>query len=143
MKVFLDASVLLAACGSAKGSSRAIFHLAPAAGWTLVSSAYAINEVIRNLPKLPAAGTVEWLRLRPQLMIVDDIVSLDRPVIFAASKDRPILFTALACSRTLLTLDREDFADLLGGQFYGLRVRLPYEFLAEERVAGRLKITRP
>ena len=143
MKLFLDASVLLAACGSAKGSSRAIFHLAPAAGWTLVSSPYAVNEVVRNLPKLPAAATVEWLRLRRQLIITDDIVSLDRPTIFTASKDRPILFTALACSRTLLTLDREDFADLIGGEFYGLRVRLPYDFLEEERAAGRLKIARP
>jgi hypothetical protein len=32
-----------------------------------------------------------------------DIVSLDRSVIFAASKDRRILFTALAYSGTLLT----------------------------------------
>jgi hypothetical protein len=143
VKLFLDASVLLAACGSAKGSSRAIFHVAPAAGWTLVSSPYAVNEAVRNLPKLPAAATVEWLRLRRQLIITDDIVSLDRPTIFAASKDRPILFTALACSRTLLTLDREDFADLIGGEFYGLRVRLPYDFLEEERAAGRLKIARP
>lgn len=76
-------------------------------------------------------------------MIVDDIVSLDRPVIFLASKDRPILFTALAWSDTLLTLDREDFADLLDGEFYGLRVRLPFSFLEEERAEGRLKISRP
>jgi hypothetical protein len=69
---------------------------------------------------------------------MDDVVSLNRPVIFAASKDRPILFTALAWSEVLLTLDRVDFADLLGGQFYGLRVRLPSEFLEEERTAGRL-----
>ena len=31
-----------------------------------------------------------------------------------------------------------DFADLLGGTFYGLRVLLPYEFLRRERAAGRL-----
>ena len=43
----------------------------------------------------------------------------------------------------LLTLDREDFASLLGTQFYGLRVRLPAEFLQEERAAGRLPISRP
>ncbi len=69
--------------------------------------------------------------------------SLDRPVAFAASKDRPILFTALAWSHILLTLDREDFANFLGGEFYGLRVRLPFDFLEEERAAGRLKISRP
>ena len=63
---------------------------------------------------------------------------IDRPEIFAASKDRPILFTALASSEVLLTLDRADFTTMLGGAFYGLRVRLPYGFLTEERAAGRL-----
>ena len=143
MKLFLDTSVLLAACGSAKGASRAIFHLASAAGWTLMSSPYVLSEVLRNLGKLPVAGTGDWVRLRQQLMIVDDIVSLDRPVIFLSSKDRPILFTALAWSDTLLTLDREDFENLLDGEFYGLRVRLPFSFLEEERAEGRLKISRP
>ena len=108
-----------------------------------MTSPYGLNEVIRNLAKLPIVATAEWVRLREQLVIVDDVVSLDRPVIFLASKDRPILFTALAWSQTLLTLDREDFANLLGGQFYGLNIRLPFAFLEEERAAGRLKISRP
>jgi hypothetical protein len=59
-------------------------------------------------------------------------------VVFAASKDRPILFTALAWADVLLTLDKADFADVLGGTFYGLRVMLPYDFLQHERAAGRL-----
>lgn len=117
MKLFLDASTLLAASGSASGSSRAIFHLAGQVGWTLVSSPYVLSEVLRNLQKLPAAAAVDWVRLRQQLTIVDDVVSLNRPVIFAASKDRPILFTALATAQALLTLDRKDFADLIGGDF--------------------------
>jgi len=70
--------------------------------------------------------------------VLDDVVFLDKPVIFAASKDRPILFTALAWSTVLLTLDRADFADLLGGQFYGLDALLPYDLLQRERDAGRL-----
>lgn len=143
MKLFLDASTLLAACGSTSGSSRAIFHLAAAAGWTLVSSPYAVSEVLRNLAKFPGTATADWVRLRRQLAIVDDVVALDRPVIFTASKDRPILFTALASAQTLLTLDREDFADLMGGEFYGLQVRMPFEFLEQERAAGRLRIARP
>ena len=141
MKLFLDSSVLLAAAGSASGSSRAVFHLAPAAGWTLVTSPYVVNEVVRNLSKLPPRATADWLDLRRQLVIVDDVVALDRPALFTASKDRPILFSALASSWVLLTLDRADFADLIGGEFYGLRVRLPFRFLEEERAAGRLRIT--
>ena len=143
MKLFFDASTLLAACGSTRGSSRAIFHLAADAGWTLLSSPYAVSEVLRNISKFPGAATADWVKLRRQLTIVDDVLTLNRPVIFAASKDRPILFTALASAQTLLTLDRKDFADLIGGQFYGLQVRLPFEFLEQERAAGRLRITRP
>jgi len=141
VKLFLDSSVLLAAAGSARGSSRAVFHLAPAAGWTLVTSPYVVNEVLRNLPKFSTTAAADWIDLRRQLVIVDDVVALDRPAVFTASKDRPILFTALASSWALLTLDREDFADLIGGEFYGLRVRLPFHFLEEERAAGRLRIT--
>jgi len=138
VRLFLDASVLLAAAGSERGASRAVFSYAAAQKWSLVSSPYALDEVLRNLEKLPAHATTDWLRLRLQLMVVDDVVSLDRPVIFAASKDRPILFTALAWSKVLLTLDKADFADVLGGRFYGLDVLLPYDFLERERATGRL-----
>ncbi|MBI4026176.1 MAG: PIN domain-containing protein [Verrucomicrobia bacterium] len=138
MRLFLDASVLLAAAGSANGSSHALFSYAATQGWALVCSPYALNEVLRNLSKLPASATTEWLRLRPQVTVVDDVVSMDRPVVFASRKDRPILFTALAWANVLLTLDKADFADVLGGTFYGLRVLLPYDFLQHERAAGRL-----
>lgn len=94
--------------------------------------------MLRNLAKLPGEATTDWLRLRLQLVVVDDVVSLDKPVVFAASKDRPILFTALAWSTVLLTLDKADFVDILGGHFYGLDVLLPYDLLERERTAGRL-----
>ena len=138
MRLFLDASVLLAAAGSPTGSSRALFSHAAPQSWVLMSSPYALNEVLRNLGKMPAPATAVWLRLRPLVTVVDDVVSLDRPVIFTASKDRPILFTALAWTQVLLTLDKKDFADVLGGTFYGLHVLLPYDFLERERSAGRL-----
>jgi predicted nucleic acid-binding protein len=136
--IFLDTSVLLAACGSANGSSRALFTLAPRQGWTLISSVYAANEVVKNLHVFAASSTAEWLRLKSLLVLVDDVVTIDRPVIFTAGKDRPILFTALAYAQVLLTLDRADFRDLLGGTFYGLAVLLPSDFLERERSAGRL-----
>jgi predicted nucleic acid-binding protein len=138
VRLFLDASVLLAAAGSSTGASREIFSYASEQNWSLVSSPYALNEVLRNLAKLPGNATTDWLRLRLQLVVVDDVVSLDKPVVFAASKDRPILFTALAWSTVLLTLDKADFADVLGGRFYGLDVLLPYDLLERERAAGRL-----
>lgn len=138
MRLFLDASVLLAAAGSVNGASHALFDHAAKQSWVLLSSPYAVNEVLRNLPKLRTSATNEWLRLRPQLTLTDDVVSSDRPAVFAASKDRPILFTALASAEVLLTLDKGDFTDMLGENFYGLRVLLPYAFLEQERAAGRL-----
>jgi hypothetical protein len=50
------------------------------------------------------------------------------------------LFTAAAWADVLLTLDRHDFGDLLGGAFYGLAILKPGDFLKRERGAGRLKI---
>jgi hypothetical protein len=106
--------------------------------WTLITSPYALEEVSRNLGKLPVQATADWIRLRTALTVVDDVVTLNRPAIFTASKDRPILFTALAWAQVLLTLDKTDFADVLGSTFYGLWVLLPYDFLDRERNAGRL-----
>jgi hypothetical protein len=69
---------------------------------------------------------------------VDDVLTLDRAVVFEPAKDRPILFTALAWADVLLTLDRADFGALLGSTFYGLAIVTPGLFLERERAAGRL-----
>ena len=93
MRLFLDASVLLAASGSERGASRALFTYASAQHWSLISSPYALNEVLRNLAKLPPAATPDGLRLRPQLAVVDDIVALDLPVV------SPLAKIGRSCSR--------------------------------------------
>lgn len=139
MRLLLDASVLLAACASERGASREIFRRSRAQGWRLVSTPYAIEEVERNLPKFPLLASAEWVRLRPTLRLRDNVLTLDRPVVFPAGKDRPILFGALAWAEVLLTLDRGDFASLLGTSFYGLLVLKPGTFLKRERAAGRLE----
>jgi hypothetical protein len=141
VRLFLDASVLLAACGSASGASRAIFDHAPSQGWVLVSVPYVIGEVLNNLADFPPAASAEWARLRPALLVMDDVLTVDRPVVFPAGKDRPVLFSALAWADVLLTLDREDFAPLLGNSFYDLRVMKPGEFVRAARDAGRLPRT--
>jgi hypothetical protein len=78
--------------------------------------------------------------LRPALLIMDDVLTLDRPAAFGSAKDRPILFSALAWADALLTLDRSDFGQLMGTTFYGLLVFKPGAFLTRERNAGRLKL---
>lgn len=138
MRLFLDTSVLLAGSGSARGASRELFRLAPQNGWTLVATPYVIEEVLRNLPALALAASSDWVRMRADLLIEDDIVTIDRGTVFAPAKDRPILFSALAWADVLLTLDRGDF-EPLGGEFYGLAILTPGSFLQRERAAGRLK----
>jgi hypothetical protein len=65
-------------------------------------------------------------------------LSFEWAAFLVPAKDRPILFTAAAWSDVLLTLDRRDFGELLGGQFYGLPIMKPGDFLKRERTAGRL-----
>ncbi|MDQ6631136.1 MAG: hypothetical protein M3Y82_05190 [Verrucomicrobiota bacterium] len=139
MNLFLDSSVLLAACGSIKGASRAIFREASKNHWNLIVSPYVTSEVLKNLKLFPATATDNWISLRPNLALVDDILTLDRVAVFSATKDRPILFTALCWSDVLLTLDRADFYELLGKNFYGLEIMKPGVFLERERAFGRLR----
>ena len=123
-----------------RGASRAIFQLAALNVWTLLVTPYVVNEVVRNLAKLPDPASVEWGRLRQQLLVMDDVLTIEFPTVFPVSKDRPVLFSAYAWADVLLTLDRRDFSAVLRGSFYGLRVSRPGQFLEDERAGGRLRI---
>jgi predicted nucleic acid-binding protein len=138
VNLFLDSSVVLAACGRPTGASHALFELAPRNAWSLMTSPYVLSETTANLPRLPAAASLEWSRLRHGLLLVRDVWTIDRPVVFGPAKDRPILFTAAAWAQTLLTLDRGDFGPLMSGGFYGLEIMTPGDFLERQRAAGRL-----
>jgi predicted nucleic acid-binding protein len=139
VRIFLDTSVLLAACRSKFGASRAILDIAAKQGWKLTASPWVRNEVEKNLSKFPFESTVTWVGLRSRISLVDDVVSIDRALVFPANMDRPVLITALAWSDVLLTLDREDFIKVLGSSCYGLPILLPSEFLIRERNQGRLR----
>ena len=133
MRLFLDTSVVLAACGSATGASREVCQRAAAEGWTLVVTPYVIEEATRNLFDFPPAAWAYWATLWPTLTVMPDVFTHDRPAVFAPAKDRPILFSAHAWADVLLTLDRTDFQDLLGHAFYSLAIRKPSDFLRELR----------
>jgi predicted nucleic acid-binding protein len=139
VNLFLDASVVLAACGRPTGASRAVFNLASPNGWTLMTSPYVVSEVTRNLPRLPVQAAQDWAELRAALVAVRDVWTMDRPAVFGPAKDRPVLFTAAAWAEVLLTLDRGDFGAVMGSGFYGLEVLTPGDFLERERAAGRLR----
>jgi len=139
VKLFLDSSVVLAACGRRTGASRAVFDAAELQGWTLQTSEYVLNEVAVNLPALPTVASQDWPSLRAKLVLVPDVLSFEWTTILVPAKDRPILFTAAAWSEALLTLDRRDFGELLGSTFYGLPILKPGDFLERERAAGKLR----
>jgi predicted nucleic acid-binding protein len=140
--LFLDTSVLVAASASSLGASRELFRLAPANGWVLVTTPYALDELLRHLLEFPAEATHDWASLRSGLLVMDDVFTLEYPVVypvvFPVPKNRPILFGALSRSDVLLTLDRNDFGKYLGDAFYGMPVLKPGTFLERERAAGRL-----
>jgi predicted nucleic acid-binding protein len=139
VRIFLDTSVLLAACRSKFGASRAILDIASKQGWKLTASPWVRNEVEKNLSKFPFESTATWVGLRSRISLVDGVVSIDRALVFPVSKDRPVLITALAWADFLLTLDREDFIKVLGSSCYGLPILLPSELLISERNQGRLR----
>jgi hypothetical protein len=129
LKIFLDSSVVLAACGRATGASRRIITIAPLSGWTFLMSPYVIAEVDKNVVKLGTLATDYWALHKPLIACVPDVFVFDKPVIFTLAKDRPVLFTASLCADTLLTLDRHDFRELLGSSFYGLQILKPGDWL--------------
>ena len=140
MRLFLDASVVLAACGRPAGASHALFDLAGVQGWRLLVGEYGLREVEKNVgERFSGTARSEWQLLRPALAVVADELTYPWPVIFPAAKDRPVLFTAAAVADVLLTLDRADFGSVMAAGFYGLQVMKPGDFLRRERMAGRLR----
>ena len=103
----------------------------------MITTPYAVAEVIRNLAGFAAPVPATWVRLRERLVLVDDVLTIDKPAVFPVNKDRPILFSALATADILLTLDRADFGRLLGTRFYGLAIMTPGTWLTQEREPGR------
>lgn len=133
MRIFLDSSVILSACGSEKSLSRLITLVAEDRGWHLVSSAYCRSEVARNVGKFGDEATVHWTGLCTRLEWVPNALTSKRPLLLAASKDKPVLISALADqSKVLLTLDIGDFGPLLGTEVYGTLVTTPRDFLISE-----------
>jgi hypothetical protein len=96
VNAFLDSSVLLSACGSASGASRAVIEVSAKQRWNLLSSDYVFAEVEANLAALPSGGSDNWARIRTNLEKVPDVLTFPWSAVFAPARDRPVLFTASA-----------------------------------------------
>ena len=101
-------------------------------------SPWVLREMQDNLGDKPQASVDAWLALRRKVIVEDDVLTFEWPLVFDVTKDKPVLCTALACADVLLTLDRRDFGSILGRTVYDLLVQTPGEFLHIEREAGRL-----
>jgi hypothetical protein len=99
-----------------------------------MTSDYCKREAEHNLGKLGRLAGSDWSTvIHPQLVIASTQLVLDRPLVYRAVKDRPIVISALSHQANwLLSLDRDDFHDLLGGEVYGLPIRTPGEFLRSQ-----------
>jgi predicted nucleic acid-binding protein len=133
VRVFLDSSVLLSACGSERSLSRLITEIANERKWALVSAAYCRAETAKNLGKFGSAAGKHWKSLQRKVVWTPNALTTRRPLLLAASKDKPVLISALAerCD-LLLTLDKGDFGILLGTEVYGMKVLTPRDFLVSQ-----------
>lgn len=133
MRVFLDSSVIISACGSVKSLSRLIWQIHSAHGWQVISSSYCRAEVARNVVKFGDAAVEAWSQFSADLDWVPNALTSERPLLLAAAKDKPVLISALAARcDALLTLDTGDFELLLGTEVYGLLVTTPRDFLISQ-----------
>ena len=133
MKIFLDSSVLLSACGSEKSLSRLITEIAPDRGWQMVSASYCRAETSKNIGKLGAEAAQRWPGLQSQVEWVPNALTSRKPLLLTASKDKPVLISALAAKcEVLLTLDKGDFGIVLRTTVYGMHVSTPRDFLVGE-----------
>jgi predicted nucleic acid-binding protein len=130
--VFLDTSMLLAACWSTKGLSHALIECGRKESWHLITAEYCVAEVEKNASKYPD-GLSRWRRaILPRLEIVGSIYVIDRPIVFETTKDRPVLLSAIGANANyLITSDKADFGHVLGTVVYGVNIRTPKTFLLE------------
>ncbi len=138
MRLFLDANVIFTAACSPEGRSAALFELASRRHCALVSSAFAVEEAVRNLRVKRPASVQRVDRLLGALTIQPEPTPAE--VAWAIEqglppKDAPILAAAVAARAAwLVTGDRTHFGPLFGRPFRGVTIALPAEALA--RVLG-------
>ena len=127
-RLFLDANVLFSASWKETSGVTGLWGIE---GATLVTSAYALAETVRNIED-------EAQRARLQrLMQHVDVLPSARPGralpagLSLRAKDAPILLAAIASGAThLITGDLRDFKPLFGRKIEGVLVLRPRDYLA-------------
>jgi len=136
-RLFIDASVLIAAAASPKGGSAAVLELGRRGHARLLTSKLVLTEAERNIrQKLPSdvlvrfyqqVGTVH-LKIVPAAT-EDEIAAASEIV---ATKDAHVLAAALkGRADALLTLDRRHLLALAVRQASPIAIQAPGEFLQQ------------
>ncbi len=131
LTVFLDANVLFSAAYKPGSRLLALWGLPKV---TLATSAYAVEEARRNLPrpeqKAILENLVKDLRILLEVRPVPPLpASVDLP-----EKDLPILTAAIQIqANILLTGDVRHFGPLFGRLIKGVRILTPADFLASHK----------
>jgi hypothetical protein len=130
-RLFLDANVLFTAAHNPQGKAAFLFDAPGTRQWTLVSSAYAIEEARRNIAAKFPHCEARFVELTGQLAIVPQPGESSCPIALPA-KDQPIFLAARAANAThLLTGDLRDFGPHMNrpGGSGGILIQTVADFL--------------
>lgn len=134
-RIFLDSSVLIAACGSNRGASHAVIVMAEIGLFKIVISEQVLVECDRNITK----------KLIKSLPIFRNILTATKPEIVAdllpqeiekwrsiiEPKDAPILAAAISAEvDRILSLNTKDFNPIVA-QTSGFIIQTPSQFIQE------------
>jgi len=135
-KVFLDASIFVAAAGSASGGSSLILEVCRGLRFSAVTTRRILLEAQRNIrKKLPSEAALrfykEIAKLNPEIIGPTTEEKLSRYNDIIALKDRHVLASALESKATfLITLDRKHFqAESIRQANLPITIMTPKEFL--------------
>jgi predicted nucleic acid-binding protein len=135
VRVFLDASVLFAACYSSTGSSRDLLLRAIEGEIQLILSEHVLMEVERNLAqKAPEALSVFQTLVdlvAPEVVGNPSLEELQRAAAYTELKDAPIVAAATKAGADYLTTwDRRHLIDdPMVAEQSGLRITTPDELI--------------
>jgi predicted nucleic acid-binding protein len=134
-RVFLDANVLFSAAWREAAGLLVLWDLPHA---LLVTSRYAVDEALANLPE---GARRDRLRRLLERLVVGETSFDEVPVpagVSVPDADVPILRAAIAMRAThLLTGDLRHFGPLMGTQVAGVEILRPADYVRRRAAGGR------
>jgi predicted nucleic acid-binding protein len=136
-RIFLDSSVLIAACGSMNGASHTVIVMAEIGLFKVLISKQVLEECERNISKKMIAALPIFRQI---LMIINLEITpdplpqdIDKYKLIIEPKDAPILASAIAANADrILSLNTKDFNETVSSQC-GLMIQTPSQFIQEIR----------